>query len=145
MSAGNSRTWTGAGKINVTRFFAASTSTTSGVGAGEDQLPPGAGSSLLATNSFWVVAPLLMSVRHLGIPSVPPADVSGQGCVSLRACGCVEPKLQGMTSQCGGAGLMSYRTYRSVRYRDDVVSNLPKCPVPISRLCRTYRSVRYRY
>ena len=66
--------------------------------------------------------------------------------------------------------LMSYRTYRSVRYRYwccteltevsgtgiDVVPNLPKCPVPVlksvpvpavpvSMSYRTYRSVRYRY
>ena len=44
-------------------FIPASTSTTSGVGAGdgagEDELPPAAESSLLATNSFWEVARLL--------------------------------------------------------------------------------------
>ena len=55
--------------------------------------------------------------------------------------------------------LMSYRIYRSVRYRYwcrtevtevsgtgiDVVPNLPKCPVPVLMSYRTYRSVRYRY
>ena len=65
---------------------------------------------------------------------------------------------------------MSYRTYRSVRYRYaslyryrryrypyrteltqvsgtgvDVVPNLPKCQVPALVSYRTYRSVRYRY
>ena len=66
--------------------------------------------------------------------------------------------------------LMSYRTYRSVRYRYwccteitgvsgtgmkvctgtggtgiHVVPNLPKCPVPVLMSYRTYRSVRYQY
>ena len=42
--------------------------------------------------------------------------------------------------------LMSYRTYRSVWYRYmDVVPNLPKCPVPVLMPYRPYRSVRYRY
>ena len=65
---------------------------------------------------------------------------------------------------------MSYRRYRSVRYRYEslyryrryrygcrteltevsgtgiyIVPNLPKCPVPVSISYRTYRSVRYRY
>ena len=54
---------------------------------------------------------------------------------------------------------MSYRTYRSVRYRYwcrtevtevhgtsiDVVPNLPKCPVPVLMSYRSYLSVRYRY
>ena len=64
-----------AGKITATSFIRASTSTSSGVGAGENELPPATGPSLLATNSFWEVAPLLMSARYLGIPSVPPVDV----------------------------------------------------------------------
>ena len=88
---------------------------------------------------------------------------------------CLKPKLQGMASQCGGIGLISCHTYRSVRHRVDVVPILPKCPVPVSvysgtyvqtgttgigidvapnlTKCsvpvlvsyRTYRSVRYRY
>ena len=77
-------------------------------------------SSPLATNSFWGVAPLLMSTRSPGIPSVPPVDVCkgvGEGCMCLCARGCFQPKLQEMTSQCDGTGLMSYRSYRSVRYR----------------------------
>ena len=55
--------------------------------------------------------------------------------------------------------LMSYRTYRSVRYRYpcrtelaevsgtgiDVVQNLPKSPAPVLMSYRTYRSVWYRY
>ena len=41
---------------------------------------------------------------------------------------------------------ISYRTYRSVRYRYmDVALKLPKCPIPVLILYRTYRSVRYRY
>ena len=53
---------------------------------------------------------------------------------------------------------MSYRTCQSVRYRYwctkltevsgtgvDLVSKLPKCPVPVLMSYRTYRSVRYRY
>ena len=43
---------------------------------------------------------------------------------------CLAPKLQRMTSQCGGIGLVSCQTYRSVRYQV---------------LCRSYRSVRYRH
>ena len=115
------------GKVTGTPFVPASTSKTSGVGAcigaGEDELPPAAGSSLLATNSFWEVAPLLMSARYLGIPSVPRVYVWCVFCVR----GYVEPRLQGMTSQCGATGLMSYRSYRSI----DVVPNLPKCRVPV--------------
>ena len=67
---------------------------------------------------------------------------------------CLEPKLQGMTSQCGGIGLISCQTYRSVRYRVDVVLILRRCPVPVSmsygywyrlRYIRAYRRYRYRY
>ena len=49
-----------------------------------------------------------------------------------------------LMSQCGGTGSMSYRTYRSVRYRFDVVPNLPKCPVPVSMLYRYWYQLRYR-
>ena len=49
-----------------------------------------------------------------------------------------------LMSQCGGTGLMSYRSYRSVRYRVDVVTNLPKCPVPVSMLYRYRYQLRYR-
>ena len=70
-------------------------------------------------------------------------------CVCLCVRGCVEPKIQGMTSQCGATGLMSYGACRSVRYRVDV-PNLPNL-VPLSifygyryRL-RYRRSYRYRY
>ena len=54
----------------------------------------------------------------------------GGRCVWLSEC-CLEPKLQRMTSQCGGIGLISCQTYRSVRYG--------------LMLCQSYRSVRYRY
>ena len=118
-----------------------------GVGAGEDEQPPAEWSSLQETNAFWEVAPLLMSARYLGIPSVPPADVWGPVCVCVR--GCVEPKLQGLTSQCGGTGLMPYRNYRSDWYRADVVPNLPRSSVPVSMLyryrLRCRRPYRYRY
>ena len=53
------------------------------------------------------------------------------------------PKLQRMTSQYGGTGLM-YRTYRSVRYRVDVVRNLPRCPVRVSVLYRCRYRLPYR-
>ena len=56
---------------------------------------------------------------------------------------CLEPKLQGMTSQCGGIGLISCQTYRSVRYRVDVVPILPKCSVPVSVLYRYRYRLRY--
>ena len=77
------------GKITSTPFVPASTSTTSGVGAGEDQLPPAAGSSLRATNSFWDVAPLLTNARYLGISSLPPVDkgLVGRGGVVCRFAG----------------------------------------------------------
>ena len=105
---------------------------------------------LLSTNSFWEVAPL-MSTRYLGIPIVAPVDNCkevGPGCVAcLCVRGCVEPKLQGMTSQCSGTGLISCRTLRTVRtellrtarYQVDVVTNLPNCPVEVLKLKR------YRY
>ena len=73
--------------------------------------------------------------------------VCGLGC-------CLEPKLQGMTSQCVGIGLISCQTYRSIRYRVGVVPMLPKCLVPVSmlyryryrlRYIRAYRNRRYRY
>ena len=72
--------------------------------------------------------------------------------------------------KCPVPALMSYRSYRSVRYRYeslyryrryrypcrtevtevsgagiDVVPKLPKCPVPVLMSYRTYRSIRYRY
>ena len=61
--------------------------------------------------------------------------------------------------KCPAPVWVSYRTYRSVRYRYrcctehtevsgtgiDAVPNLAKCPVPVLILYRTYRSVRYRY
>ena len=62
----------------------------------------------------------------------------GDRCVWLGVC-CLEPKLQGMTSRCGGIGLISCQTYRNVRYRIDDVPILPKCPVPVSMLYR-YRT-----
>ena len=65
-----------------------------------------------------------------------------QGVCGLECC--PEPKLQRMTSQCGGIGLISCQTYRSVRYRADVVPILPKCPVPASILYRyRYRLRKY--
>ena len=74
-------------------------------------------------------------------------DVCGLEC-------CLEPKLQGVTSQCGGIGLVRSQRYRDVQYRPDVVPMLPKCPVPVSVLhrfryrirdIRQYRRRRYGY
>ena len=49
-----------------------------------------------------------------------------------------------VTSQCGGTASISYQTYRSVRYRFDVVPNLPKRPVPVSMLYRYRYQLRYK-
>ena len=148
-----------AGNVTCVPVVPLVTSTISGVGSGEDELPKSAGSSLLPTNACWDVAPLLLSARDLGTPCVPPVDVckgvAGSGCLCVRRC--MDPKLQGRTSPCHGTWLMLHRTYRSVRYRYqcsndtvttcgtdvhtcirvtriDVVPNLPKCLY----LCRRY-------
>ena len=44
---------------------------------------------------------------------------------------CLDAKIKGMTSQCGGIGLISRQTYRRVRYG--------------LMLCQYCRSIRYRY
>ena len=101
---------------------------------------------------------LRVSVYRAYLKMIGDQDMCGLEC-------CLEPRLQGMTSQCGEIGLISCQTYRSVRYRVDVPI-LPKYPVPVSMLChnidtgtgsgtyghigtalsyRTYRSVRCRY
>ena len=41
--------------------------------------------------------------------------------------------------------MISYRTYRSFRYRVDVVLNLTMCPVPVSMLYRYRYQLLYRY
>ena len=46
--------------------------------------------------------------------------------------------------KCPVTVLMSYRSYRRVRYRYCVRPNLPKCPIS-ELMYRTYRSVWYRY
>ena len=158
-----------AGKIIETPCVSASTSTSFGVGAGEDELPPATRSSLLVTNSFWEVVPLLMSPRYLGIPSVPPAKFAmvlldqGVWCVSLRAWmrGANAPRDD--VTKCGGTGLMSYGIYRSVRNRVDVMLNvqvsgtaIDVVPIPVpapvqtsipvpSIPYRAHRFVRHRY
>ena len=106
----------------------------------EDGPPPEAMVSLLEATSFWGVAPLVMRAQSLGIPSVLE-DSWGPGCCGLECC--LEPKVLGITSQCGGIGLISCQTYRSVRYRIDVVPTLPQCPVTVSVLYRYRYRVRY--
>ena len=170
VSAGNSYTspvtefYTGASKSTGTAFFSASTSITSAagpdvcVGAGKDYplakmtrhqkwwhhcwRPPDSGKLRPCS------CVLRVSVYRAYWKMLVDRGVCGLEC-------CLEPKLQAMTSQCGGIGLMSScQMYRSVRYRVDVVPIIQKCPVhtcipvppvPVEMSYRTYRSVRYRY
>ena len=112
-----------------------------GVGAGENDPPPEMVASLLEATSFRQFAPLLMRSQSLGIPSLLK-DAWGPGCVWLAVLpGAKAPR--DMTSQCGGIGLISCQTYRSVRHRVDVVPILPKCPVPVSTLYRYRYRLRY--
>ena len=97
------------------------------------------------------------SVRYRYWCCAEITEVSGTGmkvCIGTGGTGIhVVPNLP----KCPVPVLMSYRTYRSVRYRYwcteltevsgtgiDVVPNLPKCPIPVLMSYRTYRSVRYR-
>ena len=107
--------------------------------------------SVFEATSLWEFAPLLMRGQSLGTPSVMKDDW-GLGVCDLECC--LEPMLQGMTSQCGGIRLISCQTYRSIRYRVDVLPILPKRLVPVSmshryryrlRYIRAYRYRRYRY
>ena len=120
-------------------------------GAGEDDPPPEAVPSLLEATSFWEFALTVMRAQSLCLPSVLE-DASGPGYVWLAVLpGAKAPR---MTSQCGGIELTSCQTYRSVRYRVDVVPILPQSPVPVSmfygyryrlRYIRSYRYRRCRY
>ena len=82
---------------------------------------------VLEATTFWEFAPLLMRAQSRYTERTGRCLGTGV-CVAWSA-PYLESKLHGMTSQCGGIGLISCKTYRSVRYRVGAVPTLPKCPV----------------
>ena len=122
-------------KITGTTLGLATTSTTFGVGAGEHELSPAARSSLLPTNSLWAVAPYAHECSGSRYMERNTGSCLQWYCLT-GLCGvsaCVDawnPRFQRMTSQCGGTGLMSCRTYQGIRYRVNVKLNLPASPAP---------------
>ena len=75
-------------------------------------------------------------------------EMPGDQGVCVLEC-CLEPNVQGITLKCGKTGLISCQTCRDVRYRVDVLPNLPTLSgtgigvVPI-RYIRAHRYRRYR-